>query len=283
LIFFHRKNKADFTVSVNPVSKSETKELGILRINSNDRITAFKEKPKKFSELKGLNFKGNAVAPASTLSHPAYLASMGVYLFNVKTLVKALEGNYMDFGREVIPNSIEKYKAFGYVFNGYWRDIGTIRTFYDSNMDFAAQNPRFSFFHGWNIFTRPRFLPSALLSRCRVERSLITEGCVVEDAEIRNSVIGLRSVIGKRCRIAKTVMMGADHYESPNSKEPIKVGIGDGTTIERAIVDKNARVGRNVVIKNLKNLKNFDGENYYIRDGIVIIPKNAVIKDGTKI
>jgi len=272
LLHFHRKKKADFTVSMVPISASETKELGILKINKNSRITAFKEKPKNLFGLGNFRFKDNT-----------YLASMGVYIFNVKVLAKALENDYIDFGREVIPNSIENFNAFGYVFNGYWRDIGTIKSFYDANLDFASLKPQFSFFHGWRVFTRPRFLPSAKIAKCRIESSLITEGCAIGDAEIKHSSVGLRSIIGKGCRISRTVMMGADYYEDPKYAGKIKVGIGDGSVIERAIVDKNARIGRNVVIKNLRGVKNFDGENYYIRDGIVIITKNAVIKDGTKI
>ena len=150
-------------------------------------------------------------------------------------------------------------------------------------MDMAASKPQFSFFYNGSVFTRPRFLPSARIFNSKIEHSLITEGSVVHDARIKNSIIGLRSIIGKGCRISRTVLMGADYYEDHDPEGGLAIGIGDGTSIDKAIVDKNARIGKNVTIGNMKKLKNFDGENYFIRDGIVIIPKNAIIKSSTKI
>lgn len=268
---FHRKNKADFTISVIPVRESESRELGILKLGKSGRIMGFKEKPKTRSELKGL------------VSRHHCLASMGVYVFNAKALMKALSGKDIDFGNEVIPNSIRCLRGFGYVFNDYWRDVGTIKSFYDVNMEMAASKPQFSFFYDGAVFTRPRFLPTARASNCRIRLSMLAEGCVINDADIKNSMVGLRSVIGRHCRISRTVMMGADYYEDRLSGESIRIGIGDNTVIDKAIVDKNARIGRNVIIRNEKAVRNFDGSNYFIRDGIVIIPKNAVLKDGTRI
>jgi glucose-1-phosphate adenylyltransferase len=198
-------------------------------------------------------------------------------------LDKVLKGSDIDFGKEVIPHSIRKFKAFGYVFNGYWKDIGTIKSFYDANIDMASYKPHFNFLYEGSVFTRPRFLPPARIANCKLERSLIAEGSVITDAEINDSVIGLRSIIGRGCRISKSVLMGADYYEPVPPKGSKRLGIGDGTVINGAIIDKNARIGKKVLIKNLKNLKNFDGDSYFIRDGIVIIPKNGVIADGTKI
>jgi len=271
LIAFHRRSAADLTISAIPVKSNEARELGILKLGKNGRIIKFKEKPKGVSELRGF------------ISNKHCLASMGVYVFNAKALAQALQGNDIDFGKEIIPHSIKRLKSFGYVFNGYWKDVGTIRSFYDVNMEMASSNPHFSFFYQGAVFTRPRFLPTARIFKCKVEHSLITEGCVINDAEIRNSIVGLRSMVGKGCKISRTVIMGADYYEGINTGDRIRIGIGDDTYIDKAIVDKNARIGRSVVIKNANKLKNFDGPNYYIRDGIVIIPKNAVIKDGTKI
>ena len=273
LIDFHRAKDADFTVSVVPVKEDEIAEFGILKLGHSGIISDFKEKPKSKKELKGCITKGEA----------CYFASMGVYVFKAKALIKALEGSDTDFGKEVIPHSIKRLEGFGYIFNGYWRDVGTIRSFYDANMDMALSKPHFSFFYEGLVFTRPRFLPAARILSSKIEHSLVTEGCLVSGADIRGSIIGLRSIIGKDCKIARTVLMGADYYEDPQSKEPIKIGIGDSSYIDKAIVDKNARIGRNVIIKNERGLKNFDGDNYFIRDGIVVIPKNAVIKSGTKI
>ena len=269
---FHRKRKADFTVSVVPIRENEISEFGILKLRRSGGIAGFKEKPRARTDLKEFRLAGGSC-----------LASMGVYLFNAGCLMKALAGNDADFGKEVIPHSIRRFKGFGYVFNGYWKDVGTIKSFYDASMEMASHKPSFSFLYKGSVFTRPRFLPPSRVSRCKLEKSLVSEGSVISGAEIKNSIVGLRSIIGSGCKITGTVIMGADYYEDPDSTEPIKIGIGEGSKIDRTIVDKNARIGKNVTIKNAKGLKNFDGGSYFIRDGIVIIPKNAVIKDGTRI
>ena len=284
LVDFHRAKDADFTVSVIPVKEDEIAEFGILKLGHSGVISDFKEKPRTRVELKGFITRGEACSvKGGASSGSCYFASMGVYVFKAKALMKALEGSDTDFGKEVIPHSIKRLEGFGYVFNGYWRDVGTIRSFYDANMDMALSKPHFSFFYEGLVFTRPRFLPAARILSSKIEHSLITEGCIISGADIRGSIIGLRSIIGRDCKITRTVLMGADYYEDPQGKEPIKIGIGDSSYIDKAIVDKNARIGRNVIIKNERGLKNFDGDNYFIRDGIVVIPKNAVIKNGTRI
>src|SRR3989338_4280472 len=277
LIYFHRTKGADFTVSVVPAYPDEIEELGILKMESSKRIVKFREKPSTPKELMDLKFKSpkNPKCP--------YMASMGVYVFKASVLRKALEGSDADFGREVIPHSIKKFKGFGYIFDGYWKDIGTIRSFYETNLELAASKPHLAFLYKGRVFTRPRFLSPSRISNCSIEHALITEGCVINDAEIKNSTVGLRSIIGKGCKITKSVLMGADYYEELPPKGSVRIGIGDGAVIENAIVDKNARIGKNVVIKNLSNIKNADAGYYFIKDGIVVIPKNAVIKDGTKI
>lgn len=277
---FHRKTGADFSVSVLPIREREVREFGILELGNNGRIARFKEKPKTKTELKG--FQYNA-ARGSKPRGADYLASMGVYIFNAKALKKALDNTDADFGREVIPHSIKTLKGYGYIFNDYWRDVGTIKSFYDVNMEMAASRPQFSFFYEGAVFTRPRFLPAARVLKSRLQHCIVSEGCIINDAEVKNSIIGLRTIIEKNCRITRTVLMGADYFERDKAAGSIKLGIGDGTTIDKAIVDKNARIGRNCVIRNIKGLKNYDGPNYYIRDGVIIIPKNAVIKDNTKI
>ncbi|MDD5495604.1 MAG: glucose-1-phosphate adenylyltransferase [Candidatus Omnitrophica bacterium] len=271
IVSYHRRTGADITVSVIPIKEYEVKEFGILKLSKNNRIIGFKEKPKKMSEIKGFRRQGS------------YMASMGVYIFNARVLTNVLEGNDVDFGHEIIPHSIKTFKAFAYPFNGYWRDIGTIKSFYEANMELAAYKPHFSFFYGGAIFSRPRFLPPACLLDGNIARSIIAEGSVIKDADIKNSIIGLRTMIGNGCKVNRAIVMGADYYEEGSVKSSIKLGIGDGTVIDTAIVDKNARIGKNVIIKNLKNLKNFDGQGYFIRDGIVIIPKNGLVKDGNKI
>ena len=274
MVRFHREKGADFTVSVIPVCYDEVSEFGILKMSASGRIIGFKEKPKSDIDIKDYRIPRKGAS---------YLASMGVYLFNAGALINALEGDDADFGKEVIPHSIKKLKGHGYLFNGYWKDIGTIKSFYDANMDMAKSMPHFSFFYEGSVFTRPRFLPTARIFKCRINHSLITEGSVVGDAEITNSIVGLRSIIGKGCKISSTVIMGADFYEEAPRTSSVRIGIGDSSHIERAIIDKNARIGKHVVIRNIRNTRNADGPNYFIRDGIVIIPKNAVLKDGTRI
>ncbi len=284
MISFHRRHEADFTVSVLPVREGEAHEFGVLRINDSSRIVGFKEKPKTKAERRGFVLSKRDLGFDDLSYDNCCLASMGIYLFNARVLIEALDviGD-ADFGKEVIPHSIKKFKGLGYLFHDYWRDVGTIKSYYDVSMDIAAHKPYLSFFHEGSVFTRPRFLPSPRISKCRFSQVVIAEGSVIEDADIRNSVVGIRSLVGKGCRISRSVLMGADYYEDMKLGEPIKVGIGDNSVIDKAIIDKNARIGRDVVIRNTKNLRNFDGDNYYIRDGIVIIPKNAKIRNGTRI
>jgi len=285
LVRFHREKEADFTVSVIPVKRSETNEFGILRLNRDCRILEFKEKPKSPSELKPFLYAGGPCSDATAAIQPGYLASMGVYLFRVDALRKVLESQDTDFGKEIIPNSIEKCKVYGYVFNDYWKDVGTIKAFYDVNIDFTAPKPHFSFFTEDRVFTRPRFLPPVQITNSKINHSLVSEGCVINGATIDRSIVGLRSIIGKGSRITRSVIMGADFYDDSACAVPDepRVGIGDGCVIERAIVDKNACIGRNVIIRNEKNVKDCDGQNYYIRDRIVIVPKNTTIPDNTTI
>jgi glucose-1-phosphate adenylyltransferase len=271
LIGFHRKSGVDFTVSVITVGPSQTGELGILKLGRNNRITAFKEKPLTTKGLKDYRYKGG------------FLASMGVYIFKAKALMSALETKDADFGKEVIPHSIRHLKGASYIFDGYWQDVGTIKSFYEANMGIADRKEHFSFFYSGSLFTRPRFLPSARIVDSRIRNSVIAEGSFIKDADIKDSIVGLRSIIGKRCRISRTVIMGADYYEGDKVTGSVALGIEDGCEIDKAIIDKNARIGRGAVIKNEKGIKNFDGDGYFIRDGIVIITKNSVIKDFARI
>ncbi|OGW85457.1 MAG: glucose-1-phosphate adenylyltransferase [Omnitrophica bacterium RIFCSPLOWO2_01_FULL_45_10] len=277
LIHYHRKNKSDVTVSVVPVTQRDAGELGILRSNESGLITGFIEKPKTAKELRDFKFSQDGAAK--------YLASMGVYIFNAATLVKALEASDvdLDFGREVIPHAITTFRAFGYVFKGYWKDVGSVKAFYDANIEIATSKPHFGFVYKGGVFTRPRFLPPTRISSSNMKNSIVADGTIINGARISRSSIGLRTVIGKRCHIDRTVIMGADYYEDPDSTAPIKIGIGDGCIVERAIIDKNARIGKKARIRNVGKVGNLDAENYFIRDGIVIIPKNAVLKDGMRI
>lgn len=279
---FHREKQADVTVGVFPVPVEDTHHYGILKTNDNGRIIAFKEKPKGAEELEGLeSFKG---------ARP-YLASMGIYVFKMDILASLLEKTSGDdFGKHIIPSAIEPLNVYGFLFEGYWEDIGTISAFYRANMALTQPDPSFDFYDPKQpIFTRSRFLPPSRIRGCQLKSAVIADGCRLYEAEIEECIIGLRSVVRSGARLSRVVMMGADDYESEGEMAKNRqmgipdVGIGKSTQIERAIIDKNARIGDDVVIHSHEGDKDQEEENYVIRDGIVVIPKNSVIPDGTEI
>ena len=273
LIDYHRRQNADVSISVIGVSDKETSQFGILKTKESSLVTDFIEKPKTPEARKKLEF-----------AKDRYLASMGIYIFRAKVLIDLLNGVETDFGKEIIPKAIKTCRAYAYIFQDYWRDIGTISSFYQANLELTGSNPKFSFHspQGGSVFTHPRFLPPTQVESASVTRSLVTEGSIIRKADIKDSIIGLRSIIHRDVMISKSVVMGADFYEtSPKRSHPIPIGIGDGSSVENAIIDKNARIGRKVTIKNAKKLQELDSENYCIREGIVIVPKNAAIPDGT--
>jgi glucose-1-phosphate adenylyltransferase len=264
-----REKKADFIVATVPVKKEEVSEFGIMKLGRDNRITAFKEKPKTVGPED--SFKGS------------YLASMGIYAFRASVLKEVLGGKESDFGREVIPNSIAKCRAYAYVFQGYWRDIGTIKSFYETSLELTLPDAPFTFgpLDG-RIYTHPRFLPPVSIFDSRIHQSLLSEGCRIERSEIRNSVVGLRSIIREGARISNSILMGADGFEAA-SRRGVALGVGKNCRIENAILDKNFRLGPGVKILNAKKVRHFDGPNYFIRDGIVVVPKNATLPAGTVI
>lgn len=280
----HVGNQAEVTLCVLPVSAEQALGLGILKMERSGRISGFCEKPQEQELIESLKTDVEAWGDVGGTEERCLLASMGIYLFNTETLVKVLqEEPKMDFGRDIIPYALTRYQVFGYVFNGYWEDIGTIAAFYHANLQLTVENPKFSFYApGAPIYSHPRFLPASRLVRCEVRRSIISEGCEIADARISDSVIGIRSIIGGRTQISKTLMLGADYYQDEVGGSPA-LGIGPGCVIEGAILDKNARIGADVQIVNRRRVREYDGENYYIRDGIVVVPKNAQIPDGTVI
>ena len=279
-VAIHRQKRADVTIAVKPVSRDDAPRFGILKTDSDGRIICFYEKPRP-EELDGLE--------CTLSSDGSYLASMGIYIFRTDMLQKALEGSDAeDFGKQIIPATISNYRVYAFPFHGYWEDIGTIRSFYEANLAMTLPNPPFDFYDPHRpIYTRPRFLPPSITDGCNLERAVLAEGCLVHGASIRESVIGLRSIIGAGVRITRTVMMGADFYESPDEKLENRrlgrpdVGIGRGSSIEGAIIDKNARIGEGVIIRpHSAGEEMVETEYYVIRDGIVVIPKNAIIPDG---
>ena len=282
-IRFHRESRADVTIAVLPVSAADAPRFGILHTNDEGRIIAFREKPQGAEELEGLESRHGDERP--------YLASMGVYVFRMDVLVRLLEeSSDEDFGKHIIPAAIESERVYAFPFDGYWEDIGTISAFYEANLALARPDPPFDFYDPHHpIYTRSRFLPPSRVDGCRMERVVVAEGCWLYDSDIEECIIGLRSVVRPGTRLHQVVMMGADFYEDDDEKAENRrlgrphVGVGQGAHIERAIIDKNACIGQGVIIRSHEGEPDREEENYTIRDGIVVIPKNAVIPAGTTI
>ena len=278
----HRARSADVSIAVKPVTRQAAPALGIVQVNAQGQIVDFREKPQDEAALDALRL------PAAD-SEACYLASMGIYVFEPQVLVSLLMGSDQDdFGKHIIPSAIHKVGVFAHTFEGYWEDIGTIRSFYEANLALTDRPPPFDFYRAdAPIYTHARFLAGTRLENCHIERGIICEGSSIQSARIERSVIGIRSVIGANCRIANTIVMGADSEESPadrvrNAAQGTPdIGIGANSAITGAIIDKNARIGEGVCITNKDRGVEADETNYHIRDGIVVVPKDAVIPSGT--
>jgi glucose-1-phosphate adenylyltransferase len=280
---FHRERRADVTIAAQPVAISAASRFGILKTDEDDRTVSFHEKPQE-DEIEGLECVPDSDRPC--------LASMGIYIFRADVLREMLEeSDAEDFGKQIIPQAIESRRVYGFLFDGYWEDIGTIRSFYEANLALTLPNPPFDFYVPQSpIYSRPRFLPPSRADGCHLDRVALAEGSTVDKADIRESVIGLRSIVRADAHLTRTVMMGADFYETHERQVENRrlgipdVGIGRGSRIEGAIIDKNARIGESVIIRSHEDETEFvETENYTIKDGVVVIPKNAIISDGTTI
>ena len=279
----HRETRADVTIATIPVSAADASRYGIMKIDEETRITAFQEKPKGPAELEGLESHPESDRP--------YMASMGIYFFRRDVLFHLLdEVAGEDFGKHIIPAAIQSERVYAFPFDGYWEDIGTIGAFYQANLALTRPNSPFNFYDpNRPIYTRPRFLPASRVDGCRLDRVVVADGCRLYDADIEECIVGLRSIVRPGARLRQVVMMGADFYEDEDQKAENRrlgrpnVGIGANAVIERAIIDKNARIGDGVIIRSHEGEPDREEENYVIRDGIVVIPKNAVIPPGTTI
>jgi glucose-1-phosphate adenylyltransferase len=278
MVDFHIANGADITVAVQPVLKEDAFRFGILKRDEDGRITDFAEKPKDPELLSRLVSRDDPESP--------YLGSMGIYIFNIDLLADVLRPDFTDhkfddFGGDIIPHLIRAGKrVFGYNFEGYWRDIGTIRTFYETNLELTEEHPEFDFFDPDHpIFTHPRYLPGSRVTGTTCRSVLLAEGCAIQDAVLEHSLIGLRSVIESGTEIKDTIVMGADWYGNQTNGAPL--GIGRNCKIQGAIIDKNASIGDNVVIKPFPADLEVDHALYKVREGIVVIPKNTTIPAGT--
>src|ERR1019366_4490532 len=287
----HVETKADITIATIPVPRSETPSLGIMQINEERRITRFVEKPKDPAVQDSLRLPKDWYGKLGIKDdRELFLASMGIYVFNRDVVRKLLDNTHTDFGKHIIPGAIESSRVFSYVFQGYWEDIGTIRSFFEANLDLVSELPRFNFFDmSAPIFSRPRYLPGSKINGAEINHALISDGCIINRAHINNTIVGLRTFVGAGTELNRVIVLGSDYYESEGSvlknetEGKPRVGIGMNCKIENAIIDKNARIGNNVTISPVGKAENLDAERYFVRDGIVVIRKDAVIPHGTVI
>lgn len=278
LVEQHRQNQAEVTLAVTPVAREDTHRYGILRIAPSGAVTKFVEKPAG-DALDGLESEGR------------FLGSMGIYLFDRRVLEEVLkESEDRDFGHDILPKLIGHRRLFAYIFEGYFEDVGTIQSFYTANLLLTDPLPRFNFYVPLApIYTHPRFLPGSKIDDCAIVHSLVTEGCILNHCRIERSVVGIRSRVEQGAVVKDSVIMGADFYQVPeviaedHARGVPPIGVGEGAVVERAIVDKNARIGKGVRIVNRRGVSDEDRETHVIRDGIVVVPKNVVIPDGTEI
>jgi glucose-1-phosphate adenylyltransferase len=287
----HAESGADITIATIPVPRRDAQALGIMHIDEERRITRFVEKPKDPAVLDSLRLERDWYPKLDIKGNDElFLASMGIYVFNRAVVKQLLDNDLTDFGKHIIPGAIKTHKVCSYVYQGYWEDIGTIRSFFEANLDVASELPRFNFFDmSAPIFSRPRFLPGSKINGAQIDHAIISDGCIINRATISHSIVGLRSLVGSGSQLNRVVMLGSDYYESLESIQECdrrgqpRVGIGSNTRIENAIIDKNARIGDNVTISPAGKPENVDHPLYFIRDGVVVIPKSGVIPHGTVI
>lgn len=272
----HREVGADVTVGVLPVRREDTSRFGILKQDRAGRITAFVEKPQTDKDLEGYALEAEV--------EERYPGSMGIYLFRTQVLIELLSSPHDDFGGDVIPAAIDSHKVYACSYDGYWQDIGTMRAFYEANLLLTQPDAPFRFHDPDRpIYTHPRFLPGSRIYDVRLDRVLLADGCIVEGADLSRCVIGIRSVIGEDVVIQDTVIMGADYYEEEarnRGENAIPMGVGRGSRLSGAIIDKNARIGEGVRIEPFPLGTEIDEENWSVRDGIVVVPKSATLPSG---
>jgi glucose-1-phosphate adenylyltransferase len=284
LVAAHKQSGAEITIAAQPVDLETATQMGIFRFDNEGNIIAFEEKPKP-ARLEQI---GRSIPDGSTFADHSndqpFMASMGVYVFTRRVLLDMLEHEPgHDFGRSLIPNALGRYKVKPYLFRGYWADVGTIESFYQANIMLGRLD---SPFHFWDrerpIYTHLRQLPGSLMPEARVRDSIVSEGCYLAGCEIDGSVVGVRMAVREGSRITRSVLLGADFYEygTPPQHQP-GLGLGRNVILDRVIVDKNARIGDDVRLVNEQNLDSADGDNYYIRSGIIVVPKGGIIRPGT--
>jgi len=278
----HHDARADATVAMKAVPAEQTSAFGIMKTDASGRVVHFDEKPPR-ERLAGLDSPIPATSGAGEPTR-AYLASMGIYVFERAALEEALEPeDHIDFGKHVIPAMLERKRVQSYLYDGYWEDVGTIRSYFDANIALTTSHSSFTFYHPrCPIFMDRPFLAPTKIHDSHVADALVADGGFLEQVDVESAVIGPRSRIGRGTKIRRSLILGADFYDADPAPSP-PLGIGESSVIENAIVDKNARIGRGVQIRDATGRRDHDGGSYFIRDGIVVVPKNGVIPDGTVI
>jgi len=282
LIESHIENRADITIAAQPVTPEDATQMGILRFDHQGQITGFEEKP----DAERLAAIGSSMPPRSpgrgVNADKPFVASMGIYVFSREVLIEVLETAGIDFGKEIIPKSLGTRNVHPYIYRGYWADVGTIEAFYHANIQLTERGAPFNFFHPrFPIYTRPRFLPGTRAHACRIDASIVAEGCFLDQCEVSNSVVGIRTHVNAGSKISRSVLLGADTYEEdPVAGEPT-LGVGSDVVLDRVIMDKNARIGDGSRLTNAAGVDHADGDGYHIRNGIIIVPKGANVKAGT--
>ncbi len=286
----HIKNNADITIAAKPMPRSEAPSLGVMRVDDSLEIIEFAEKPKDEKVIDKFIIGDSLKTSLKDPSGEYCLASMGIYIFSQRVLEEAMSGKEMDFGKEIIPGLLGKKKLCAYIFDGYWEDIGTVGAFFEANLALAESNPEFDFHsQAKPIYTHCRFLPGAKLFGTKIEKANVADGSVINADSLERCMIGIRSIIGEGSVLKNVVMMGADEYETKESIEASKakeiptLGIGKNCKIENAIIDKNARIGDNCVLNPFGKPDKWEAEGLYVRDGVLIVTKEAVIKSGTQV
>lgn len=286
----HLSSGARLTIAGTMVDRATASALGIIKAGKEASIEAFMEKPGPAKDISEFRLP-KEIRPETAAPEREYLASMGIYIFDASLMEEALAGDANDFGKEVIPDILTREKINAFLFDGYWEDIGTVKSFYDANIQLTDINPHFNFYDEQNpIYTHNRNLPASKLNYCTLDRALATDGCIITNASISRSIVGIRTIIESGASLDGVVCMGADRYESIKEKQSNaekgipNIGIGGGSILRRAIIDKNARIGANCRI-GIDNIPRPDGEydTHYVVDGIIVIPKNMILPPGTTI
>jgi glucose-1-phosphate adenylyltransferase len=285
----HIDKRADVTVAACPVSVQDASTMGIFRFDRTGHIIAFEEKPSpaRLEEI-GQSIPAHSTVAGHTPDKP-FVASMGIYVFSRAALFDVLEQHsYKDFGREVIPAALERYQVESHLFRGYWADVGTVDSFYKANIDLTGADAPFNFYDSrCPIYTHARFLPGSRLADCTVRNAVIAEGSTLDRCTIEDSIVGIRAIIQPGTSVRRSVLLGADYYElddvAPEQGDRPRLGIGQNVVLDRVIVDKNARIGDDVRLVNEAGVQEADGDGYYIRNGIIIVPKDGVIQAGVRV